>query len=796
MNDVKRESTAPADKLPAQLVHAGGSAPVMEIQEAPDLLDYWRLIKKHKGKIFLCCVTAVSGALIYLFSVTPTYTAGALVLIEPKGQRVVKFAEMLSEQVRPDENEYYESQFEMLKSRSLAAEVIKDQQLQSHLIFVGANEQPSPRLMATIHGWWRSAIGVIAAPPVGPGRMPSPYGVAAEHIDAYQGMLDIKPVKRSRLVMIGFNAADPVLAARLANAHAEAYVRQGIKLRGQANQDARKFLEAKLAELKERVGKSEDALNVFRRGKGIISLDEKENIVVERLADLNRRLTEAEVERIGLEAHAQLIKLRDYDSLPAVITHPLIQNLKGQLVNLAGQYANLATQFKSGYPPVAKLKAQIDETKNRLDQQIGGIVEGIHSAYLAAQAKEKTLASEMKKQKTIALELKDAGADYAILAREADTDRKLYDTVLERIREIAVTAEIPSANSSILDKAEIPRRPTQPRKKLGLILAAFAGLMAGLGLAFISEYLDNTLRTPEEVERYLGLPNLVVVPDYFRLFKVQRRSSHAGQRVTNDNRELYLPGKKSKVINLPLTAALPRNVVPEAYRKLRTSVLLSRPDAPPKTILFTSGTNDEGKTVTTANSAIMFAQMGYEVLVVDADLYRPSCHRALRTRSVLGLTDFLAGQAPLERVIVPTGVPKLSLLSRGSVAPNPTELVGSHKMHESLEMLKKRFDFLLIDSPPVTPVSDAVLLARMVDGVIFVVRGQKTPKHLIKAAVTRLKNSQAKILGVVLNGVDIGREEYSDLYHPSYAPDVYYGGDGRGEEMSILPKRQDAPNRI
>ena len=793
MNDLERESRT---NIPATLAPAVGSAPMLETQEAPSLLDYWRVIKNHKWKILACCITAIMGALFYVLSVTPTYTARAMLLIEPKGQRIVKFQEMLSDPIQPDEKEYYQSQFEMLKSRSLAAEVFKNQQLEKHSVFTGGAGQPqnfAQQLVATVRGWWTAAIRLITGTPVGPfNNVPNGYGVASEHIDTYQDMLEIKPVKLTRLVMIGFNAPDPVFAAQLANAHAEAYVQQGIKLRGKANQDARKFLESKLTELRERVEKSEEALNVFRRGKGIISLNDKENIVVDRLADLNRRLTEAEVERIGLESQAQLIKRRDYDSLPAVINNPLIQNLKGQLVNLEGQYANLVAQFKSGYPPVAKLKAQIDETRQRLDQQIKSVVEGITSAYSAAATKERMLTREMKKQKSEALALKDAGVNYAILEREADTNRKLYDAVLERMREIGVTAEMPNSNRSILDIAEVPRIPTAPRKKLALLFAGLIGLIGGLGLALVFEHLDNTLRTPDEVERYLGLPNLVVVPDYFRLSKLPKITSwRATRRITTPDGELYLPGKKLQRANSPLGAGLPPNVVPEAYRKLRTSLLLSRPESPPKTILFTSGTNDEGKTVTTANCAIMFAQMGYEVLVIDADLYRPACHRALRTRNALGLTDFLAGQAPMEKVITPTKIPKLHLLSRGSPAPNPTELIGSRKMRESLESLKERFDFLFIDSPPVTPVSDAVLLSRMVDGVIFVVRGQKTSKHIVKSAVTQLKNSQAKILGVVLNGVDIGREEYSDLYHPSYAASVYYGDYTRGDGTSALPTRQD-----
>jgi capsular exopolysaccharide synthesis family protein len=795
MNDLVGPSAGDGRYLPINRAPETGGWTMRDFQETPSLLDFWRIIKKHRWKILCCCAMALACALIYVLSVTPTYTASAMLLIEPKGSRVVKFEDMLSDPIQPGENEYYQSQFEMLKSRSLAAEVIKSESLSKHQVFAGIEQEQglAQRIKSAIRGWWGAVVGLMAGSPAGRGAAaPNPYGVLSEHIDAYQAMLDIKPVKRSRLVMIGFSTTEPGLAAQVANAHARAYIQQGIKLRSQANQDARTFLESKLTELKERVENSESALNEFRKGKGIISLDDKENIVVDRLADLNRRLTEAEVERIGLESQAQLIRRRDYDSLPAVINNALIQSLKGQLVNLEGQYANLAAQFKSGYPPVAKLKAQIDETRARLNQQIKGVVEGINSAYFAALAKEKTLAGEMRKQKTMALDLKDAAVNYAILEREADTNRKLYDAVLERMREIGVTAEIPASTRALLDLAEVPRWPSYPRKKIALMFAGLLGLMGGLGLALVFEYLDNTLRTPEEVELYLGLPNLAVVPDYFLVSKVRETIyPTSGRRVAARNGGLYLPGKKAEPVDLPAGALLSPSVVTEAYRKLRTAVLLSRPGSPPKTLLFTSGTDSEGKTITTANSAIMFAQMGYEVLVIDADLYRPSCHRALRTKNALGLTDFLAGQAPLERVIMPTAIPKLHLLSRGSPAPNPTELVGSQKMHESLGALKERFDFLLIDSPPITPVSDAVLLSTMVDGVILVVRGQRTRKHLVKAAVAQLKSSQAKILGVVLNGVDIRSAEYSNLYHPSYAPFVY--GDYVRKESSLSRRR--APSR-
>jgi succinoglycan biosynthesis transport protein ExoP len=584
-------------------------------------------------------------------------------------------------------------------------------------------------------------------------------GVDSKLIDTYTDMVSIEPVKRSRIVTIGISSPEPELTARLANAHVAAYVQHGFKLKSQANEEARKFLEGKLGELKDRVEKSEYTLNEFRRGKGIISLDDKENIVVERLADLNKRLTEAEAERIGFEAQARLIKSRQYDSLPAVIGNGLIQSLRGQIVQLEAEHAKLSEQYLPGYPRLAQVKAQLEESRARLGQQIKNVVEGINSGYLAAAGKERELRAQMDKQKSATFALKDASVEYSILAREANTNKSLYDSVLERFKQINIMAGIPPANVSILDRAEIPRQPSKPNKRLNLMLGALLGLMGGLGLALILEHLNNTLSTPEEVERYLGLPSLVVVPDFFSLPKnASKWKIPFSARSAPFDSKLCVPSKS------PVTANLRFTLITEAYRKLRTSILYSRPGEPPKTILFTSSTAGEGKTISVANTAIMFAQLGYNCLVIDADLRRPSCHRALRVSNDRGLTDFLVGQEALANVIKPTPIANLSVLNCGSIAPNPTELIASKKMRDAFDNLKERYDFVFVDSPPVMPVSDAIVLSRMVDGVVYVVRGQETPKHVVKAAIAQLKNDQTKILGVLLNRVDVRSAEYDDYY--------------------------------
>lgn len=369
----------------------------------------------------------------------------------------------------------------------------------------------------------------------------------------------------------------------------------------------------------------------------------------------------------------------------------------------------------------------------------------------------------MNNQKSAALALKDAAVEYAILSREANTNTQLYNAVLERMKEIGVTAEIPASNVSVLDNAEIPRRPSKPKIQLTLTIGAVMGLICGVGLAFFYEYLDNTLKTPEDVQRYTGLSNLAVVPDFFRLPKRRKSQLRTGRNPSSSNSKLCIPNEKNIALGQPVS------MVTEAYRKLRTSISLSNLEKPPKTILFSSGTAGEGKTITAVNSAIMFAQMGSPVVLVDADLRRPACHRALKMGNESGLTDFLAGHDVLEKVIKRTKVPNLSLLTCGRIPSNPTELLGSNAMRETLRLMKERFEFVVIDSPPVVPFSDAVVLSMLVDGVVFVVKGQEIQRGLVKTAISQFENSRANILGFVLNRIDIRSAEYADYYRYYYS---------------------------
>lgn len=729
--------------------------------------EYWRILKKQARLISACAVGLVAITMLTVLVMTPQYTADVTVLIERHAPQAMKIEGAQTETPGVDEYDYYKTQYEILRSRVLASRVILDQGLERHSLFTtdGQSDGFLSRIRKRLEAW---------------GSQSQTHGENEEQAlvnplvsQAYLDRLEVRPLPRTRLVKVSFSSPDPGLSAQIVNAHVAAYSRYGVELRTQTNRDAERFLEEKLVELKERVRNSEAALNVYGREKGILSADEKDNIVVDRLSDLNKRLTEAEADRIALEAQVHLIRKREYDSLPSVIENQLIQTLKGQLVPLEAELAQLTARFKADYPKVIQLKAQLEETRQRVNAEIAKVVAGVDSAFQAAVAKEKSLRDKMEEQKAAMMGLKDAAVNYAILAREVDTNRQLYDSVLQRMKEMGVAAELQTSNTSVVDKAQPPRYPSRPRKGLAFALSAVCGLFGGISLAFFLEYIDNTVKTPDDVQRHLGLPNLGVVPDFATL---KQESRQLPQLASNDTTEAQEVSNSDTPQDTPTEAVPPRrktelisshhplSVITEAYRTLRTAIFLSRAGESPKTFLFTSATEGEGKTLTAVNTAVIFAQMGLRVLIVDADLRRPRCHKVLGVRNWAGLTEVLTGTRTTQEVIKPTTTEKLFLLSSGAVPPNPAELIGSRKMSEVMTALLQEYDCIVVDSPPVMPVSDAVLLSTLFDGVVLVVNGQKTPRHLVKETRSRLLYARAKILGVVLNRVDMQTSEYAYYY--------------------------------
>lgn len=766
--------------------------------------NFLQLVRKRQRLILQIFLGVLLTTVAVVFTRTPIYTAKTVLLIERQAPRALDIREVVSPQLAlPDEYDYYKTQFEVLRSEGLAAKVISQQALETDRYFALSSPEQSSfswlgSALASVRKVFHSNATMTKIPD------DQLLGVDPRVIAKYLQELTIDPVQKTRLVAISFSAPDPSLSARIANAHAEAFIQQGVELRSRATEDARNFLEGKLVELKKRVEDSESALNLYRQQQGILSLDDRENVVVGRLVDLNKLLTEAEAERIGLEAQVRLVRKRDFGSLPSVLSNTLIQTLRAQLTTIEGEYAALAAQFKPGFPRLDQLKAQLDETRNRLNVEIQKAVDGIESLHLTAAAKEQELRQKMVEQKNAALNLKNASVEFAILSREVDTNRQLYDSVLQRIKEIGVATDSYSSNITVVDKATPPIVPSKPKKVLSLLFGSLLGLLGGIGLASVLEYLDNTVKSPEDVQRLLRLPNFAVVPDFLTLpgytlspnsgdglaEEVRKRRRVTGdqdvstlttrtRRRTRPSRSLTLVTPGISSVSLPAnsqgSSPNPFSIILESYRTLRTAILLSRANEPPKTLLFTSGIPGEGKSVTILNTAIVLAQMGARVLLIDADLRRPRCHELLSKPNKRGLTELLTGQRDFDEVIQSTKTSQLSFISGGlSVPPDPVELLGSQRMHAILVAAQKQYDYVLIDSPPVMPVSDAILLATMVDGVILVIDSQKTPRYIVKETQARLDNVQARILGVVLNKMDMQKSSFAFYYgdYVSYYPSI------------------------
>lgn len=751
-----------------------------------DIWRYWCTVRKHLRVAIAATIAALVAGIVRLYWETPIYTAETTILIEPNApQHSSEIDKLVAiEAAAANSDQYYKTQCEILKSRDLAVNVIAGLGLEDDPAF--NRKPPMPGFLSLLWSGLSMRTRAIVAPAEGKaGREQPPPDekprVPPALVHSYLNMLKVTPVADTNLVRISFSTANPRLSARLAAQHVATYARMQVQMDGQQSEEVQQFLRNKLVEIKEQLEKSEAALNDYRRSKGIIpgltSLDGKEAVVLDRLKDLSKDLAAAQVERIGLEPQVELIRSHRYSSLPAVTADPVIQALEKQLDQLYAENAALSSQFKANYPPLNRLQAKIREIHARLAEEIVRSAEGIRSRYEEALRKESKLQAEMERQRAETLSLNDAAAQYAILQRDVDTNRELFNAVLTRLKDIALSSGSGGSNVTVINSAEVPLAPVSPNKERELILALVVGLGGGIGLAFVLESIDNSLKNPEEAENYLHLPTLGLVPEFASLAGESGYSS--GPRIVNQHSACTLPARRELV-----TLHGSYSSLGEAYRNLRTALLLSCAGAPPRMMLITSAASREGKTVTAVNIAATLAQLGGDTLLIDADLRRARCHRVLAMDNHTGLTEVLTGACDLQEVIRPTEVDNLHFLGAGSVPPNPAELLGSSKMAESLARLRDHCEYIVIDSSPVLPVSDSLLLAKLVDGIVVVANGAATPRQQVRTACARLEYARGKILGLVLNRIQVNNPEYRYYYHQEYYNFTIQTDDHLGDEES------------
>jgi len=777
---LQKQQRAPEQRLPlreppSSYVQYPRSVPDVEYEysienKEPGLRDYWKILLKHRrlaigGFLFVFVLGAC-----WTLSKTPLYTATATLKIEPRTTVIVQTEDRFTqttEETGP--YDYYKTQFALLESRSLAARVIADQNLIENAAF---SEDDEPGLfnqwVSSLFESLESFVSYLVdflkppAPPAPSSLKEYTFGIHPSFIFRYLGLLEVEPVSGTRLVEIGFTTVDPQLSQQLANAHAAAFIQTALETRFELTKEAREFLEKKLAELRTKVERAEEALNGFRQTRGVVSLEGSENIVVDRMVAVNRRLTEATAKRIELESLYLMTEKKDIQSLSQIIENSLTQQMKASLATQEAEYARLASTYTSAHPRLVELQMQINQMRRRLDHEIAGVVRKIKSDYTNAQTQEATLQDEAQRQQQAALKFKEIGAEYTFLKEEADSNRALYERVLKRLHETSVANEGAVSNIEISEPADMPIVPSSPKTGRDLLLLAIGGLFVGAGLAWFRDYADSTVGTPEDVWRVASSPTLGVIPaqgsfQQWPYLSQQLSKFSSLRRLTQVG--VATGGASSQEL---ITAHSPLSVLAESYRNICARLLFAYEEQSPQVILLTSAQSGDGKTVTTLNLAITLAQSGRTVVVVDADVRKGRCHKLLHRGNRYGLTTVLAGEVSLDEAIQDTAVAGLSFLSRGASAPASRFSLGSPKMKEVVEILRERFEFVLIDSPPAITVSDATLLARLCDGVLLVFHGQRTTEESARRVVNELVAVHAFILGVVLNCVDLDSPDYAD----------------------------------
>jgi capsular exopolysaccharide synthesis family protein len=588
---------------------------------------------------------------------------------------------------------------------------------------------------------------------------PSQSGI----LNAFRGGLTITALPATRILEIRYSSHNPKLAALIVNQVIQSYIEQNLKARFEATAQTSDWLTKQLADLQLKVEISQQKLVEYQREHGIVGLDDKENIITSKLAELNRALTTVEGQRMQSEAAYHMA----LSGSPELLQHTIpgqvdaLGSLRTKEAELRTQMAASTAQFGPNYPKVKELSAQLDEVENQSQAELKRAVSRARAEYTEALEHEKVLGAAFEKQKQEANTLSQSEIEYSLLKQNSESYRTLYDGLLQRLKEAGVAAGLKSSNIQIVDQARVPTAPYAPNMPRSLMGGLLMGCFLGVLTVFLFESLDNTVRTPEEAELISSLSAMGIIPTHRASKKLQ---TSALQRATTN-----APDHSVREI---FSITRPRSEIAESYRALRTSILLASRSRPSKVLLVTSAMPKDGKTTTSINTAVVLAQSGSRVLLIDADLRRPSIHRALKLPNESGLSTWLSGADKDRPHVIPSGIPNLDVLTTGPKPPYPAELFGLSAFGVMLDGFRSEYDHVVIDSPPVLSVTDAVLISVLADSVLLVIRSRQTTKGALRRSLDVLHQANACVMGIVLNAFNVNGEEYA--YYR------YYYGYGHG----------------
>jgi polysaccharide biosynthesis transport protein len=740
-----------------------------DVAEGAYLRAYWRILRNRRWTVLSALAVVFTVGTIFTVRQKPVYHAASMLEIEQENSNLITVQQLF--QVQDVTDDYLNTQYKILQSDTLARDVIQELHIDQ------LKEFNPPK---TTWPWELKKQGSSAAADPASGAAHK-QAVLAE----FKDRLNISPIPQSRLVTVAFDSQNPKLAADVVNALVADYIQQNLEAHWQASQQASTWLSQQLDGLKMNLEKSEDQLQAYAQANGLLFLEsaqgQNENIVNQRLRQLQDELTQAQADLYQKASLYHLVGAGDYAALPGVFDNKMMQDLTVKLAGLEQQKAQLAPNFNASYPKMQEIQSQIDGIQKFVKQQDEQAARNIQDAYTAAQRRVALVGQAFARQQAESNLVANKSVEYNILKREVDTNKQLYEGLLQRLKEAGVSAGLKASNIRIVDSAVAPVEPVKPKIPLNLAVALFVGLVVGVSLAFVQEYMDNTLKTPDDIENFLRRPALAMIPS--SKTSDQQKNGEGGRvpqaLLSGAGPDQPFAKKVSQNGWLRVDSDLfHRSPLSEAFRSLRTSVLLSTATRPPRSLAFVSAEPGEGKTTICNNLAITLAQLGKRVLVVDGDMRRPSVHRFFHAEQSRGLVNYLTGDVDWHTLVQPTGTKGLDCLVCGVTPPNPSELLSSERMKTLIDEAAEKYDVVLLDAPPLLNVADGRILSTMVEGTILVVKGGSTPREMVRRAEIYISDVGAHLLGVVLNDINMRRDGY---YYSGYEYYSYANKNGSGD---------------
>jgi succinoglycan biosynthesis transport protein ExoP len=685
------------------------------------LRDYVQILLKRKWWFLGVLAFTVGIAWSINHFSTPIYRASATFRVSTDNSAYVGNQSSPMSFYRDDER-IFETQAQVMRSRTLARRVIKLLKLQDHPLFIAKKQE-----------------GVAAVPP---------EEAESQLVDAFLANLTIEPVKKSDLIRVSYASPDKNLAQHVPNVFAEEYMQFEIDAKNQSFAQIKRWLGQQLTQLGDKVEGSQRKLHEYSENGEILSPEEKDNVVVQKYIELNGLLTKASAERIAKEAQYRQIEAKGLSASP-ITNNPLVMDLRKQISTDSAKVAGLQKIYLPNHPTFMAETANLAGLRARLNSEIQNIRATVRADYEAARRSENLITEALESEKLKVVDLQKKLVQYKILRRDVDANEELYKGLLGRMKEAAISSTMVASNLSPVDPAEKPLYPFSPKKTKNMAIAIVLGVFGGACLAFIIEHFDDSIKTAGEAETVCQLPMLGLIP-----------------RLKRD-KGLALPDQGAGAADqeaglIPYTN--PKTLVADAIFGVRTSVLLSGPAGPPATIMVTSPNPSEGKSTTSANLAISLAIDGRKVLLIDADMRQPSLHKFFNMPPSPGLSDAITGSVALPDVIRPTEIPNLSIITAGTIPPNPASLLGSKVFKDTLEGLREEFQHIIVDTPPPLGMPDRRILSPILDAAILVLKYQSTSREAARTARLMLSQVHTKLIGVVLNQVTSQGNGYSSYY--------------------------------